>query len=238
MSGDSFGLDLDCARILGAKGDGVSDDSAAYALLADMRYEVKADGAQWVCRVTHLPSAFSRVARADTVLQARATALRRLGHALLAWNAGVPDWVARKYSTAERWQRVGERRWRAWISGQFFGVDLLVMINVAGTRAVFRLINLDQEERFDNVAEIFFDRMQADLDHEDLPTCEAPGCTDKAPSVVVAAEPGSLAGVMRKPGDKIRFCPKHGYDVRRAGIGLDHIPEWLRPDAAVMDDHS
>jgi hypothetical protein len=66
-----------------------------------------------------------------------------------------------------------------------------------------------------------------------LPPCVVPDCGEKGRQTFTAAEPGRLAGREWQPGDKIRLCPRHGYDVARAAgaRGMDELPDWLKADA-------
>lgn len=75
--------------------------------------------------------------------------------------------------------------------------------------------------------------LQAEIEHQRLPTCVVPGCDEKAPYVFKAAERGRLAGRGWVPGEEIRTCPEHGQDIHRAqgAYGRDELAEWLRPDA-------
>lgn len=84
------------------------------------------------------------------------------------------------------------------------------------------------------------DEMRDQLEHHLLPTCVVPGCTEKAPTVFVAAENGRLASRAWRKGDAIRLCPPHAHDVYRAqgAFGVDQLADWLKPDAKVSaEDH-
>lgn len=75
--------------------------------------------------------------------------------------------------------------------------------------------------------------LQAEIDHQRLPTCVVPGCGERAPYVFKAAERGRLAGRSWEVGEEIRTCPDHGADIYRAqgAYGRDELAEWLQPDA-------
>jgi hypothetical protein len=151
-------------------------------------------------------------------------------------DAGVPGWVAGHHPAATGWRAAGERRWRAKLPDPF-GCDLLVLVNAAETRMMHYALDLDDFGPDDagEVAARTFGDMQARLDHEDLPECVAPGCTEKGVAKFVAAELGHLAGKVYNAGDEIRMCYPHANDVFTAGEGLDSIAEWLRPDASVRE---
>ncbi len=155
--------------------------------------------------------------------------------------SGPPAWVREAHPAASGWVSDGVRRWRARLPGLLGGeVDLLVLVNAEGTRAGHYALNLDDvgagvTDVADGAAERVYETLQGRLDDEALPTCEAPGCAEKAPAELVVDEPGTLAGVPREVGDRVRFCWPHGDDVRRAGYGLDAIAVWLRPDARLRD---
>lgn len=78
--------------------------------------------------------------------------------------------------------------------------------------------------------------LNAEIDHQMLPTCVVPGCGEKAPYRFTAAERGRLAGRDWARGEEIRTCPEHGEDIYRAqGVrGRDELAEWLRPDAKLI----
>jgi hypothetical protein len=77
------------------------------------------------------------------------------------------------------------------------------------------------------------DDLWHEAEYNALPQCVVPGCKEKARETFTAAEHGRLAGRDWRPGDKIRVCPRHGYDIRQAQYaqGMDELAEWLRPDA-------
>lgn len=146
-----------------------------------------------------------------------------------------PAWVLEQNAGAEGWRNVGGRRWRA-VLDSMYAPHLLLLVNDAGTGFMRYAMDLDYGDPLNDVlvADVF-DHLQANLDHEALPECVAPGCTDKGVVRMVAAELGHLAGRIYAKGDEIRMCQPHGYDVYSAGEGLDNIAEWLRPDAEVLD---
>lgn len=146
-----------------------------------------------------------------------------------------PAWVLEQNFAAKNWRNLGARRWRADLPDPFAPI-LLLMVNAAGTATMRYAFDLDYGDgRNDEVIAEVFGHLQESLDHEALPECVAPGCTEKGVSLMVAAELGHLAGKVYAKGDEIRMCQPHGYDVYRAGEGLDQIAEWLRPDAEVLD---
>lgn len=153
-----------------------------------------------------------------------------------AWAAaGLPEWIGKDNVTAFDWRAAGERRWQATLprGGFLDPADLLIVVNIAGTRFVRYASTFDDYPDRAEILEATFRHMEDSLAYEDLPTCEAPGCDKKAPQTFTAAAFGPLAGVQRAPGDQIHFCEPHGHDVYCAAAGAV-VAEWLRPDAVYL----
>jgi hypothetical protein len=76
-------------------------------------------------------------------------------------------------------------------------------------------------------------QLRAAIEDQLRPPCVASGCGEDAQEILIAAEPGRLAGKTWQPGDDIDLCWAHRRDVLRAqGVyGLDELVEWLQPDA-------
>lgn len=155
-----------------------------------------------------------------------------------AWatSPAPPAWVLEQLDPgATGWRNVGERRWRADLDNVYAPV-LLVLVDAAGAGFMRYAVDVDlggPEEDFQ--VDLAFRGMQEHLDHEALPECVAPGCTERGVCLLTAAEMGHLAGKVYAAGDEIRMCCPHAGDVMKAGPGLDQIAEWLRPDAEVLD---
>lgn len=146
-----------------------------------------------------------------------------------------PAWVLEQNLEATEWVNVGDRRWRA-VLPSVFASHLLLLVDAAGADFMRYAVDLDYGDPMnDTIVDETFGHLQERLDHEALPECVAPGCTEKGVCLMIAAEIGHLAGKVYAAGDEIRMCQPHGYDVYRAGDGLDNIAEWLRPDAEVLD---
>lgn len=146
-----------------------------------------------------------------------------------------PAWVLEQIPTATGWRNAGERRWRATLP-EPFDLHLLVLVNTAGNSFTKHAIDLDYGDPMnDEIVDQTFSDLQDQLDHEALPECVKPDCTEKGTARMVAAEIGHLAGKVYAAGDEIRMCQPHAYDVYRAGEGLGSIAEWLRPDAEILD---
>lgn len=146
-----------------------------------------------------------------------------------------PAWVLSQNLAARNWRNLGACRWRADLPDTFAPI-LLLLVNAAGTATMRYAFDLDYGDgRNDEIIAEVFGHLQEGLDHEALPECVAPGCTEKGASRFYAAELGHLAGKVYAKGDEIRMCAPHASDTLSAGVGLDQIAEWLRPDAEVLD---
>lgn len=156
-----------------------------------------------------------------------------------AWETtpAPPAWVLEQLDApaATGWRNVAARRWRADLPS-VFAPALLVLVDAGNLRFMRYAVDVDlgsTEEDFQ--VDLAFRAMQEHLDHEALPECVAPGCTERGAFLLIAAELGHLAGKVYNKGDEIRMCGEHAGDVMKAGPGLDQIAEWLRPDAEVLD---
>lgn len=137
--------------------------------------------------------------------------------------------VLGRMADLDKWEHRGARLWRADLDGTLWHYVLFSpdhQVWAAGPASGWHLRELPGVE--DEIRR----RLEKEIKHALLPECVAPGCTDKAPVEYVAAERGKLAGKQWEPGDKIRLCPEHGYDVFAAqGQDGDQLPDWLKADA-------
>jgi hypothetical protein len=146
-----------------------------------------------------------------------------------------PAWVTDEHlRDVADWRNLGERRW-AGRRASVFSPDLLLLLNEAGTGFARFVLDLNGgPDTPEWLADRVFGEMQVQMDHEALPECAKPDCSDKAPMTFTAAEPGPLAGRQREPGERIYFCNRHGNDVWCAASG-GPVADWLKPDAVRLD---
>lgn len=149
--------------------------------------------------------------------------------------ATPPAWATEDHPTATGWVAAGDRRWRAALPCLDGTVDLLLVIDAAGEHcAHFALVLAEHGAAAEDVADIVYRQMEAELADAAAPHCAKPDCGRKSSMLFTAAEAGPLAGVQRVPGEEIRFCPTHGHDVYVAAAGAAIAP-WLKPDAVYLD---
>lgn len=148
----------------------------------------------------------------------------------------LPGWVRDVHPTATEWRPAGDRQWLATVPGDVPDTSATLLVRTGRSGVWSFVVDLAPVHDADGMVTALFEKLAADAEYAELPTCVAPGCTQTAPNEFTAAVIGHFAGVMYSPGDPIRLCDKHAYEVRAAAVSrLEDIAGWLRPDAEDLD---
>lgn len=131
----------------------------------------------------------------------------------------------------ERWEDRGNGLWRG--PERFVGWRYVLFVEEPGRPPSVSTLATEDIDHVPGVEAHLRRTLDREVAHHRLPVCVVPGCGEKAPIEVVAAESGRLAGQLWRSGDKIRLCPQHFQDILHAQTvqGRDQLAGWLQPDA-------